>query len=155
MKWMIVAADERLMQELQVVLQRNGCDGDSTVQHLEAGSSEEMLARVHALFNAQQKVETDCVEMGEFTLQLSRKMVWRAGKPLELTPKEFVILSRLMLAKGEAVQRDTLLKDIYQWATEPATNTLEVHIHNLREKIGKAYIKTLRGVGYRFIVSGK
>lgn len=62
------------------------------------------------------------------------------GEELILTPKEYALLSRLMLKAGSPVHREILYNDIYNWDNEPSTNTLEVHIHNLRDKVGKARI---------------
>ena len=74
--------------------------------------------------------------------------MWLDAQPLELTPKEYSLLYRLMAKAGSPVHREILFNDIYSWDNEPATNSLEVHIHNLREKIGKARIRTVRGFGY-------
>ena len=69
--------------------------------------------------------------------------------PVEVTPKEFALLTRLMMRIGQTVHRETLQQDIYSWQDDPSSNTLEVHIHNLRRKLGKTRIRTIRGVGYR------
>lgn len=53
---------------------------------------------------------------------------------------------------GQNVHRETLQQDLYSWNDDPGSNTLEVHIHNLRRKLGKDRIKTVRGVGYRLEV---
>ena len=62
-------------------------------------------------------------------------------------------LSRLMLKAGSPVHREILYNDIYNWDNEPSTNTLEVHIHNLRDKVGKARIRTVRGFGYMLVAN--
>ncbi|MGT9391392.1 winged helix-turn-helix domain-containing protein, partial [Escherichia coli] len=49
--------------------------------------------------------------------------------------------------------REILYNDIYNWDNEPSTNTLEVHIHNLRDKVGKARIRTVRGFGYMLVAN--
>lgn len=53
------------------------------------------------------------------------------------------------MRSGQTVHRETLQQDIYSLAGRSRSNTLEVHIHNLRRKLGKDRIKTVRGVGYR------
>lgn len=75
------------------------------------------------------------------------------NEELILTPKEYALLSRLMLKAGSPVHREILYNDIYNWDNEPSTNTLEVHIHNLRDKIGKERIRTVRGFGYMLVTS--
>nr|VUD29339.1 transcriptional regulator basR/pmrA [Raoultella sp. NCTC 9187] len=77
--------------------------------------------------------------------------MWLGGDSLDLTPKEYSLLSRLMMKAGSPVHREILYNDIYSWDNEPATNTLEVHIHNLRDKVGKARIRTVRGFGYMLV----
>ena len=109
---------------------------------------DELLARIRALIRRHVNQGDDIVEVGELSLNMTSKQVSRAGKLLELTPKEYAILSRLMLKAGQPVHREVLFSDIYSWANEPSTNSLEVHIHNLRDKVGKSTIKTVRGFGY-------
>lgn len=112
---------------------------------------DELLARVRALIRRNMNQGANIVEVGELSLNLTSKQVCRAGKLLELTLKEYALLSRLMLKAGQPVHREVLSNDIYNWATEPSANSLEVHIHNLREKVGKAAIKTSRGFGYTLV----
>ncbi|MDU5689860.1 MAG: response regulator transcription factor [Citrobacter freundii] len=66
---------------------------------------------------------------------------------------EYALLSRLMLKAGSPVHREILYNDIYSWDNEPSTNTLEVHIHNLRDKVGKSRIRTVRGFGYMLVAT--
>ena len=86
---------------------------------------------------------------GDITLNLQTQQVLRQSQPVEVTPKEFALLTRLIMRSGQTVHRETLQQDIYSWQDDPGSNTLEVHIHNLRRKLGKDRIKTVRGVGYR------
>ena len=89
--------------------------------------------------------------MGNLRLNVTRRLVWLGEQSLDLTPKEYALLSRLMMKAGSPVHREILYNDIYSWDNEPATNTLEVHIHNLRDKVGKARIRTVRGFGYMLV----
>ena len=91
--------------------------------------------------------------VGNLTLNMGRRQVWMGGEELILTPKEYALLSRLMLKAGSPVHREILYNDIYNWDNEPSTNTLEVHIHNLRDKVGKARIRTVRGFGYMLVAN--
>ncbi len=88
------------------------------------------------------------ISVGNLRLNVTRRLVWLGETALDLTPKEYALLSRLMMKAGSPVHREILYNDIYSWDNEPATNTPEVHIHNLREKIGKSRIRTVRGFGY-------
>nr|MBA2815991.1 Sensor protein BasS [Candidatus Pantoea persica] len=66
------------------------------------------------------------------------------NQPLDVTPKEFALLTRI----GQNVHSETLQQDLYSWQDDTGSNTLKVYIHNLRRKLGKDRIKTVRGVGY-------
>lgn len=109
---------------------------------------DELNARIRALLRRQHNQGESELTIDNLTLNVTRHQVWLEGQLLELTPKEYALLSRLMLKAGSPVHREILYNDIYSWENEPSTNTLEVHIHNLREKIGKTRIRTVRGFGY-------
>ncbi|ACS84206.1 two-component system response regulator PmrA [Musicola paradisiaca] len=108
----------------------------------------ELLARIRALIRRHQGSSENLIQVDNITLDLNSQQVMLDSKPVILTPKEFAILSRLILKAGSQVHREVLHQDIYNWDDDPSSNSLEVHIHNLRQKIGKNRIKTLRGFGY-------
>lgn len=116
---------------------------------------DELLARIRALIRRHANQADNLLTVGNLTLDMAHRRANLDGVPLELTPKEYAILCRLMLKAGNPVHREILYNDIYNWDNEPATNTLEVHIHNLRDKIGKAAIRTVRGFGYALIKPGE
>ena len=116
---------------------------------------EELNARIRALLRRNLNQGDNEVTVENLRLNVTRRQVWLDGELLELTPKEYALLSRLMLKAGSPVHREILYNDIYNWDNEPATNTLEVHIHNLRDKIGKSRIRTVRGYGYMLIHADK
>lgn len=109
----------------------------------------ELQARVRALIRRGQGHSDNLLQLDDIHLNLETHQVWLSGQPLEVTPKEFALLSRLIMRAGQNVHRETLQQDLYSWQDDPGSNTLEVHIHNLRRKLGKDRIKTVRGVGYR------
>jgi two-component system response regulator BasR len=109
----------------------------------------ELQARVRALIRRYQGHSDNLLQQGDLTLNLSSQQVLLENLPLEITPKEFALLTRLLMRIGQNVHRETLQQDLYSWNDDPGSNTLEVHIHNLRRKLGKDRIKTVRGVGYR------
>lgn len=116
---------------------------------------EELNARIRALLRRYNNHADSELANGNLRLNLTRRQVWLTETLLELTPKEYALLSRLMMKVGTPVHREILYNDIYNWDNEPATNTLEVHIHNLRDKIGKSRIRTVRGYGYMLVDAGK
>ncbi|HEY1843840.1 MAG TPA: two-component system response regulator PmrA [Klebsiella sp.] len=109
----------------------------------------ELQARARALIRRYQGHSDNLLQQDDLTLNLQTQQVLLQEQPLEITPKEFALLTRLMMRIGQTVHRETLQQDIYSWQDDPGSNTLEVHIHNLRRKLGKDRIKTVRGVGYR------
>ncbi|MEW5559655.1 two-component system response regulator PmrA [Enterobacter asburiae] len=112
---------------------------------------EELNARVRALLRRHNNQGDNEINIGDLHLNITRRLVSLGDAPLELTPKEYALLSRLMAKAGSPVHREVLYNDIYSWDNEPSTNTLEVHIHNLRDKIGKSRIRTVRGFGYMLV----
>ncbi|EOC1289188.1 two-component system response regulator PmrA [Cronobacter muytjensii] len=109
----------------------------------------ELHARVRALIRRYQGHSDNLLQHDDITLNLQTQQVLLRGQPVEVTPKEFALLTRLMMRIDQTVHRETLQQDIYSWQDDPSSNTLEVHIHNLRRKLGKTRIRTVRGVGYR------
>ncbi|RWR01508.1 XRE family transcriptional regulator [[Pantoea] beijingensis] len=109
----------------------------------------ELKARVRALIRRYQGRSDNHLQHGDIELNLSSQQVFVENLPVEITPKEFALLTRLLMRIGQTVHRETLQQDLYSWQDDTGSNTLEVHIHNLRRKLGKDRIKTVRGVGYR------
>ena len=109
----------------------------------------ELQARVRALIRRFQGHSDNLLQVENIILNLSTQQVTFEGQQIELTPKEFALLSRLMMRAGQTVNREILRQDLYSWQDDLSSNTLEVHIHNLRRKLGKERIKTVRSVGYR------
>lgn len=109
----------------------------------------ELQARARALIRRHLGHSDNRLQDHGLTLNLQTQQVELDNQPIDITPKEFSILTRLMMRLGQTVHRETLQQDIYSWQDDPGSNTLEVHIHNLRRKLGKERIKTIRGIGYR------
>lgn len=131
---------------------------EDRVEGLDAGADDylikpfalvELKARARALIRRYQGKSDNLLQHGDIALNLSSQQVGVEGKPVEVTPKEFALLTRLLMRIGQTVHRETLQQDLYSWQDDTGSNTLEVHIHNLRRKLGKDRIKTVRGVGYR------
>lgn len=109
----------------------------------------ELLARVRALIRRNQGTADNVITYGAITIDIKQQKVTLDDKELTLTPKEFIVLSRLMLKAGEKVHRDLLQNDLYDWQSDPSSNVLEVYIHGLRTKLGRKTIRTVRGYGYQ------
>ncbi len=118
-------------------------------------SPKELVARVRAVLRRARPVETERVlRAGRVTLDSSRHVVELAGRPLELTPKEFDLLQALMTAAGRVLSREHLLDRVWGYARagEIESRTVDVHVRRLRAKLGDEgrRIATVTGVGYRF-----
>ncbi|VEB95253.1 Transcriptional regulatory protein BasR [Cedecea lapagei] len=127
----------------------NGLDSGADDYLVKPFALAELQARARALIRRYQGHSDNLLQEDDLTLNLQTQQVLLAGQVVEITPKEFSLLTRLMMRIGQTVHRETLQQDIYSWQDDPGSNTLEVHIHNLRRKLGKDRIKTVRGVGYR------
>jgi two-component system, OmpR family, response regulator BasR len=111
----------------------------------------ELLARVRALIRRDQGTADNLISYGPITIDIKQQKVTVNNQQVVLTPKEFIVLSRLILKAGEKVHRDLLQNDLYDWQSDPSSNVLEVYIHGLRNKLGKNFIRTIRGYGYQLI----
>ncbi|OCG03137.1 two-component system response regulator PmrA [Gilliamella sp. wkB112] len=109
----------------------------------------ELLARIRALIRRNQGTADNVVSSGPITIDIKQQKVTLNNHEVILTPKEFIVLTRLMLKAGEKVHRDLLQNDLYDWQSDPSSNVLEVYIHGLRNKLGKNLIRTVRGYGYQ------
>ncbi|MCT4703837.1 two-component system response regulator PmrA [Enterobacteriaceae bacterium H20N1] len=156
---------QRRQKKMQPVLILTARDSvNDRIAGLDAGADDylikpfaldELLARIRALIRRHVNQGDSKIIFGDLVLDMTHRQIFHEEEPLNLTPKEYSILSRLLLKAGNPVHREILYNDIYNWETEPSTNTLEVHIHNLRDKIGKSSIRTIRGFGYALIKSGE
>ncbi len=118
-------------------------------------SPREMVARVKSLLrrvNSKEAREPK-LEIGPISLNSERYEVTVNGKRIDLTTTEFKILEVLLEKRGSVFTRDQLLKKKRLWGDDKLVydRTIDVHIKNLREKLGKAgnMIKTIRGIGYK------
>lgn len=113
---------------------------------------DELVARVRALLRRRAGNVTSELQAGTLTMDPVRKTVDLAGRPVDLSAKEFAILEALMQQPGAVLSRQRLEESVYGWSQEIGSNAIEVHLHHLRKKLGADLIKNVRGVGYR--VSG-
>lgn len=108
-----------------------------------------LVARVRALLRRAPTAPRPAIELGALRIDRERRQVWLREELVSLTTKEFALLEFLALADGGVVDRLTLLEQCWDHAYEPSSNVLEVHIASLRRKLGREWIHTLRGAGYR------
>jgi two-component system alkaline phosphatase synthesis response regulator PhoP len=117
-------------------------------------SPRELLARVKAVLRRAGPTEDETLRYGDLEIDMPRYGVYLNGNRVNLTSKEFDLLKELVMAEGRALTRDYLLERVwdYSQAVEIESRTVDVHISNLRRKMGSQgrRIVTVKNVGYRF-----
>ena len=122
-------------------------------------SIRELMARVKVILRRRQRTEAMIVEntktFGEFIIKEDEYQIWFRDKQMELTLKEYELLSILLRNRNKVLRREYLLQALWDYVDGVSTRVLDVHISKLREKIeddnkNPIYIKTVRGLGYRF-----
>ena len=112
---------------------------------------DELSARIRALTRRGGGHAAPLLQAGALALETNRRTVTLGEQPLSLSPKEYALLEKLVANADRVVPRARLAAATYGWRDEIESNAMEVHIHNLRQKLGKHRILTVRGVGYRFV----
>ncbi|MGB5277062.1 MAG: response regulator [Gammaproteobacteria bacterium] len=108
----------------------------------------ELLARLRVLERRLGTAHANDIVIGGVSLSTSSHHVTFNGQDLELSKREYMLLKALMENAGKVQTRSSLEAKLYSWDDSIASNAVEVHVHNLRKKIGSEFIKTVRGVGY-------
>ncbi|PVZ88570.1 DNA-binding response regulator PmrA [Serratia sp. S1B] len=111
---------------------------------------EELVARIESVlrrshFSVDEEI---CFKVGNIQLFPNTHRVLMAGKTVELSQKEWAILEPMMMYPNQIFSKQVLEEKLYDWQTDINSNTIEVHVHNLRQKLGKNLIRTVRGLGY-------
>jgi DNA-binding response OmpR family regulator len=110
----------------------------------------ELVARVRALARRSASAVPPVLESGELSLDPGRHVAFRAGRRLDLSPKEFAVLECLLAAAGRVVSAEELLDRVWDEAADPFTTTVKTTIRRLRGKLGDpSVIDTVREAGYR------
>ncbi len=109
----------------------------------------EVSARLRALIRRSQGQALAVFQVGDLVLDTVRREVKLHGRPLSLSPKEFALLEVLVSDADRVVPRARLHSTAFGWHHDIESNALEVHVHNLRRKLGKHRILTVRGIGYQ------
>ncbi len=109
---------------------------------------DELAARVRALVRRADGRAEPVVRHGPIALDPATRTVTLRGRPVELSGREFALLQSLLARPGAVLSRAQLEERLYGWDEEVGSNAIEVHIHNLRRKLGADTIRNVRGVGY-------
>ena len=111
----------------------------------------ELAARLRALIRRAHGQTEEILQVQTVQLDPAARSVKLAGKTVALSTREFDLLQFLMLNTDRVLSREQLEQQLYSWGKEVESNSIEVHIHNLRRKLGASLIQTVRGVGYMLL----
>ncbi|HET8634391.1 MAG TPA: response regulator transcription factor [Gemmatimonadales bacterium] len=147
--------------ETPIVMLTGRDSTEDIVRGLDAGADDyltkpfafdELLARVRALTRRRTTGVAGTLRYADVELDRLRAVVSRAGRPVELSPREFRLLEYFLLHPEEIVTRVALLQKVWNMSFDPETNVVEAHLSNLRRKLEEGdrprLIQTVRGAGY-------
>jgi DNA-binding response OmpR family regulator len=122
-------------------------------------SFQELLARVRALMRRERTLKGNVLEFDELKIDTIQHQAWRKGKELTLSKKEFSLLEYFMRNPEIVLTRNLILEHVWDYAADPFTNTVDVHIRYLRQKMDEPFpkklLKTVHGVGYKLTKSAQ
>ncbi len=114
-----------------------------------------LMSRVKALLRRKGRANDEekndnLIEVGDITVDKEKVMVKRGEEEIELAKKEFELLNLLISKPGKVFTREEIFNKVWGTDVIVGNRTIDVHIRKLREKLGDDYIKTIKGIGYRF-----
>ena len=110
---------------------------------------EELLARIRSLVRRSVGRSNSMICIRDIEFDPKENLVRKNGETVSISAKEMAVLEALMSRAGRFVSKSRLQESLYAWGDEIESNTIEVYISRLRKFLGKDFIETLRGVGYR------
>lgn len=111
----------------------------------------ELAARLRALIRRAHGQTQELLVAQDIALDPASRSVRRNGEVVALSTREFDLLHTFLLNADHVLSREQLEQHLYSWGQEVDSNAVEVHIHNLRKKLGNTLIQTVRGVGYMLL----
>ena len=144
---LIISARDQLQQRVDGLNQ--GAD-DYLIKPYEF---DELLARLHALLRRSGKVQQQnsqsILSYGDLILDIEQHLAKFKGEYIDLSNREWAILIPLVTHPNKIFSKTNLEDKLYDFDSEISSNTIEVYVHHLRNKLGKDFIRTIRGLGYR------
>ena len=150
--------------EIPVVVLTARDSVNDTVASLEGGADdymskpfrfEELLARIRRRLRDANAPLVTTVTHGDLSLDLRTRRAYVAGRPVELTTREFLLAELLLRHPGQVLSREQLLSHVWGYDFDPGSNVVDVYVRYLRRKIGAERIETVRGIGYRLAESAR
>lgn len=125
-----------------------GLDGGADDFVVKPFATAELVSRIRAVLRRSARQASERWALGELVIEPRRHQATRAGVPLELSPREFRLLLELARDPGSVVPKGVLAQRLEPLGDPVDFSAIEVHVSNLRRKVGAACIRTVRGVGY-------
>ncbi len=161
----VLEAMQGLYRGMGVIVLTGRAQSEERVRCLNIGADDilmkpfslfELTARCRALLRRREQFADPVLRAGDVELNRMDRRVSRAGRPVELTVKEFSLLEYLMQRRGQTCSRSELLREVWQMSPDAGTNVVDVYVNYLRKKLGAAFgvgadavIETVRGEGYQ------
>ena len=125
-----------------------GLDAGADDYVLKPVDMDELAARLRALVRRAHGQPQERLEVQDVSLDPAARSVRKGGAEVALAAREFDLLHAFMLNAGRVLTREQLERHLYPWGQEVESNAVEVHVHNLRRKLGPGIVRTVRGIGY-------
>jgi two-component system OmpR family response regulator len=154
--WEVLARLRRTHETPVLMLTARDATADR-VRGLDAGADDylvkpfdvpELLARLRALIRRAARECRTTYEINDVVIDTRSRTVTLRGEPVTLTAREYVVLEYLALHRGEVLSRTTLYEHLFDENDDTLSNVIDVHVFNLRKKLGSDLIATRRGQGY-------
>jgi two-component system response regulator QseB len=139
----IVTARDRVTDRI------TGLDAGADDYMIKPFDIDELTARLRAITRRVVGCAESALTIGDVRLDLHQRLVMYRGQPAGLTAREYAVVELLMRNAGCLVTRAEIEEELYGFEDDIASNAIEVHIHNLRRKLGPQFIANVKGRGYR------
>ncbi len=159
--WSVISEVRRADRNLPVLFLTAKDGIDNRVRGLELGADDylvkpfafsELLARIRAITRRGPQRQVEILRIADLEIDLTAHKATRDGVRLDLSPKEFALLSLLVRRRGEVLSRTVIAEQIWDMNFDPSTNVVDVHVRRLRAKMDDPFpdklIHTVRGIGY-------
>lgn len=115
----------------------------------------ELLARVRAVLRSKDQPSSTTLVVDDLSLDLVTKVAWRAGRRIELAPREWALLELFLRNPSQILSRAQILSHVWDYSFDPGSNVVDVYVGYLRRKINRSglrpLLQTVRGAGYRLV----